>query len=177
MTIAPGLRLRAAGAGDALVLSVLGAQVFAETYATGGMTQALAREIQLLFSMRAFELLLADRRIEILVAEEPGGIRGFAQLHRESPCPVQTAQPAMVELQRLYVQQSATGRGTGKTLLRAAESRAADAGQATLWLSAWTGNARALAFYPAQGYEDIGATEYTFEGASFANRVFARRLR
>ena len=31
-------------------------------------------------------------------------------------------------------------------------------------------------FYAARGYADRGATTYTFDGESFANRLFARRL-
>ena len=45
-----------------------------------------------------------------------------------------------------------------------------------LWLTAWVGNTRALAFYASQGYEELGSTDYRFQGESFENRLFARRL-
>jgi len=45
-----------------------------------------------------------------------------------------------------------------------------------LWLTAWTGNAHALRFYEARGYQDMGAGVYTFEGDSYETRVFLKRL-
>jgi ribosomal protein S18 acetylase RimI-like enzyme len=74
------------------------------------------------------------------------------------------------------VQEPFTGRGVGRALLREAERVAAARGAATLWLTAWVGNARALAFYPRQGYAHAGDTVYSFGGDSFANKLFARAL-
>ena len=48
--------------------------------------------------------------------------------------------------------------------------------KSVLWLAAWSGNARALAFYARQGYSDIGAAEHVFEGRRFENRRFAKPL-
>ena len=53
--------------------------------------------------------------------------------------------------------------------------RAAE-GSATLWLTAWLGNARALAFYRSQGYRELGSTIYAFEGERYENRLFAKSL-
>jgi hypothetical protein len=46
----------------------------------------------------------------------------------------------------------------------------------TLWLTAWTGNAGARAFYLAQGYADLGATSHAFEGQAYENRIYGKLL-
>ena len=82
----------------------------------------------------------------------------------------------MAELQRLYVQRHFLGQGLGRTLLQRAEEAAAVRGAATVWLSAWAGNAKALAFYRRQGYADIGESDHVFEAQRFENRVFVKAL-
>jgi GNAT superfamily N-acetyltransferase len=169
------INLRQAGGGDALLLSMLGTQVFLETYAPHGLTAALAREVHAHFSLPDVESLLAHADIEVWIAERAGHAVGFAQLHLAAPCTAPAPPPAFIELQRLYVQQAATGSGVGKALLQACERRAAGLGAGCLWLTAWVGNTRALGFYRHQGYADIGEHTYTFEGEAFENRVFAKR--
>ena len=45
-----------------------------------------------------------------------------------------------------------------------------------LWLTAWIGNGRALAFYAAQGYGEAGKTLYDFQGELYENRLFVKGL-
>ncbi len=66
--------------------------------------------------------------------------------------------------------------GLGRTLIREAERIAVAAGIYALWLTAWDENRRARDFYAAQGYDDVGATTYTFDGRDYGNRVLARRM-
>jgi GNAT superfamily N-acetyltransferase len=79
-------------------------------------------------------------------------------------------------LNRLYVQERFAGRGLGKALLARAETLARAEGASTMWLTAWVGNARALAFYPRCGYQDFGPTIYEFRGEQHGNRLFAKAL-
>ena len=80
------------------------------------------------------------------------------------------------ELNRLYVQSPFLRQGVGRRLLAHAEALASTEGASTLWLTAWIGNARALAFYASQGYAPLGHTPYAFEGEVFENRLFAKAL-
>ena len=65
--------------------------------------------------------------------------------------------------------------GVGRSLLAMAERRALERGEPFVWLSAWSGNTRALAFYAASGYRDVGVTQYVIEGTAYENRVLAKR--
>lgn len=167
---------RPAVADDALCLGVLSTQVFLDTYATRGVLPALAREVLAQHSVAAYEALLADAGVTILVAEAAGHLVGFSQI-RDGTGHAMVHDAAASELRRLYVQEPFTGRGVGRDLLRQAEKAAAARGADTVWLTAWMGNARALQFYPRCGYEELGTTVYTIEGEDYPNRLFGKRVR
>ena len=169
------LSLRLATAADAPCLSALATQVFLETYATSGIRLALAREVESQFSVRTFVDRLGRPRNRILLVERAGHLIGFGELLPAAQHPLVPPGPA-AELTRLYVQSPFIRRGIGRLLLGRVEALARADGASTLWLTAWVGNARALAFYASQGYEQLGSTEYTFEGEAYENRLFAKAL-
>jgi GNAT superfamily N-acetyltransferase len=171
----PELVFRPAEAHDALCLGVLGTQVFLDTYATGGIRPSLAREARTHFSTDAMQRLFDTPDAEVLLAECKNHLVGFAQLsHGQRHALVAAHSP--VELARLYVQRPFTGCGVGRALLRRAQAHVAAKGADVMWLTAWVGNARALAFYAREGYSEQGVTSYEFEGEAYENRLFARQL-
>lgn len=163
--------LRDATPDDALVIGVLGTQVFLDTYATSGVRALLAREVRSHFSTEAIAALLVQPRTRFVLAEREGHLVGFVQLGFGAKQALVAADPA-VEVQRLYVQARLNGQGVGKALIGAAAARAAAAGAQALWLTAWVGNAHALAWYRRQGWRELGSTDYVFEDERFENRVF-----
>jgi len=167
---------RPAASPDALCLSVLAAQVFLDTYAIEGVRPAIAREVQQLLSEEAFAAFLADPRRRTLIAEIAGHLVGFAQLTHDQSHAFLPPDTRAAELNRLYVQRPFLGKGIGKELLARAEALAAAEGAEALWLFAWTGNAHALRFYEAQGYQDVGGSVYIFEGDTYETRVLLKRL-
>jgi len=167
--------LRRAEAADAICIAVLATQVFLDTYATDGIRLALAQEALETLSPAAIAQCLGRATSTVLVAERNGHLVGFAQLtaHSEHELVPFTA---AVELNRLYVQEGFTGRGVGKALLRLAEETICASGAEGIWLTAWSRNARALAFYARQGYADLGPTLFTVQGEQHENRLFAKPL-
>ena len=169
------MSLRDAVHEDALCLSVLARQVFLDTYATGGIRPALAREVLQTYSQAAFEAALGDEATQLVVAEHDAHLIGFAQVTLEARHELAPA-GRQAELLRLYVQEPFTGCGVGTRLLARAEAVAAASGASVLWLTPWVHNARALAFYGRRAYQDHGLTHFRFEGESHENRVFAKPL-
>ncbi|MEO5672409.1 MAG: GNAT family N-acetyltransferase [Ramlibacter sp.] len=167
--------LRIAQPADALRIAVLGSQVFLDTYASEGISQSIAEEALEYFTPDAISLQLADASTAFIVAESSGHMVGFAHVVLGMAHPL-VSEVGGAKLNRLYVLERFTGRGIGKSLLLQAEALAASKGAPILWLTAWVGNRRALAFYPGRGYEDLGATDYVFQGESFENRLFAKAL-
>lgn len=172
---AEGLSIRAATADDALCIGVLGTQVFLDTYATHGIRPAIAREVSSGFAIERIAASIATAGRAFLLAERDGHLIGFAQVTlRAAHTLVPEADAA--ELDKLYVQERFTGRGIGVALLTRAQEWAAGHGCPLLWLTAWVGNGRALAFYRHQGFDERGSTPHVFEGESHENRLFARTL-
>ncbi len=170
------ITFRPARADDALCLGVLSTQVFLDTYAAGGIDAAIAHEALDLHCVAAYDGLLADPAVTILLAERAGRLVGFAQARHGVADPLVPV-AAAAELGRLYVQEGFTGRGLGRDLLRQAEKAAAARGAEMLWLTAWEGNARALRFYPRCGYDELGDTVYTIAGVDYPNKLFGKRVR
>jgi ribosomal protein S18 acetylase RimI-like enzyme len=168
-------QLRSALPTDALCLSALATQVFFDTYATSGINADLANEAQKLCSQAAFSARLGNPNVEISVAEADGNLVGFVDLQLHSPCPVPSV--AGPEVLRLYVQAPFQRLGIGRALLAHAEARASYLGEPSVWLTAWVGNAQALAFYPQVGYAEVGTTQYVIHRLAYENRIFAKALR
>ncbi len=159
---------------DAPCLSALATQVFLDTYAMNGINADIANEALSVYSQQAFSARLRDKAAEITLVQRNGYVVAFLDISLQSECPV----PGIVghEVLRLYVQAPFQRCGLGSELLRRAEARAAGGGATFTWLTAWSGNTGALAFYPAAGYEDVGATQYVIAGKAYENRVFAKSL-
>lgn len=150
-------------------------QVFLDTYATDGVRPDLAREAFQQYSEAAFAARLADPGRRFMLADTPGGLIGFAELAAaiaQAPAPHVRG----CELVRLYVRPGSQRSGVGARLLAEAEELAGSAGSPHLWLTAWEGNLRALAFYARMGYADAGTSSYAFEGRAYRNRVLAKPL-
>jgi ribosomal protein S18 acetylase RimI-like enzyme len=169
------VNVRLATPDDAQCVSALATQVFLETYATSGIRLALAREAQSQFGLQTIERLLDDASRSVALAERAAHLVGFAEIaHGATHDLVPSSSSA--ELARLYVQSPFVHQGIGTLLLRHSEALARARGASTLWLTAWVGNTRALAFYAGRGYLQLGSTEYVFEGEAFENRLFAKEL-
>lgn len=158
---------------DALTLSSLATQVFLDTYATRGVNIDLAKEANTVYSPRAFEQRLRCPGIEITVATSCEYMIAFLDLDSTTECPISSVHG--LEVLRLYVQAPFQRSGVGRSLMSIAERKAHECGAQHVWLTAWSGNTRALDFYPALGYRDVGVTRYMIEGKAYENRVFAKR--
>ena len=167
--------LRLASVPDAVTVSALSIHVYLDTYAKKGIRPDVAREARSEYSVKAFARRLAEPQRRIVVAERGDGLLGFAEVLLTSvPSPAGNLTGA--ELVRLYVQPAAQRMGLGRALLARAEQLVRTANIPVLWLTPWDGNHNARAFYAHVGYEDVGATTYSFQGITVPNRVFAKAL-
>lgn len=166
----PTVSLRDGGADDLPQLCVLATHVFVHTYCAGGLRPDQAREALWAYSVAAFQRRLeAGHRFTLAVSGEH--LLGFAETAPTEAVPVR-AVGGSLELVRLYVAPGSQGRGIGRTLLRRAESLAKRGGHRGLWLTAWAENAKARAFYTAEGYADVGRSDHVFEDQAYENRIY-----
>lgn len=104
---------------------------------------------------------LADPAFAIALVRDAQKIGGFAKLG-----PIDFALPeghpaeGAIELHQLYLAESAKGTGVADTLMRWAIDEAQARGHAILYLSVFTENPRAQAFYRRYGFVDIGRNAF-----------------
>ena len=106
-------------------------------------------------------------------ADAPGALIAYAHI---GPCklPHPEVQPGDAELYQIYLRRSAQGSGLGKALLELVLAAMARISRQQ-WLGVWSGNARALAFYQARGFEIVG--EYRFKvGNWYDDERIMRRI-
>lgn len=98
----------------------------------------------------------AARRVALVVAADDGGLAGFALV--TAPGTGSSDDPAdAAYLSLLAVDPRAQGHGLGRSLLRAAVSRAEHAGHHRCLLHALEDNAPALRLYRSAGFRPLGA--------------------
>ena len=88
----------------------------------------------------------------------PCGI-GYARLF-DSAKPEAVSGSAPVELNRIYVDQTDTGKGYGSVLMEACLDTVDRAGYQTIWLGVWEKNVRAIAFYEKWGFRAVGSQRF-----------------
>lgn len=169
------LLIRPAAPDDVDRLCALAADTFRETYRAISDPVEVEDYVRDAFTPSAVAAWLREPAARTLVACLGPDAVGYARVRRiEAPACVDGPEPA--ELQRLYLQASAHGRGHGAALMRACMDSARALGARTIWLSAYDRNQRALAFYAAWGFMPVGTRPFAFGGRIYADPVFQRAL-
>lgn len=161
--------VRSARGADATRIAVLATQVWLHTYATDGISAAIADYTRTELTPDKYLAIQNDSLAHIWVAERGAHLIGFVVLNMGVPCPTRAS--TFAELQKLYVQAHFVGQGVGRQLLSVAEKRAFDLAGTPLWLTVNAHNAKAIGFYMRQGYTKQGVTEFVLGDQSHENFV------
>ena len=87
-----------------------------------------------------------------------------------APCSVALAYEECIARAARY------GQGDGAALMQKALDEGRRLGCATLWLSLWDQNHRAMAFYEKWGFAIVGTMPFLFGGVMYEDTVMARAL-
>lgn len=174
MTLAPP-RIRNATGADAAPLAALAERTFRDTFAAVNTVDDIEAYVRAAFALDRVRGELADGANTFLLAftDDVARPNGYAKLRTGTTEPSVTG-PRPVELQRLYVDQSALGHGVGAALMRACLAAAGAAGHRTLWLGVWERNARAIAFYDRWGFATVGHHVFRLGSDDQTDLVMAR---
>jgi GNAT superfamily N-acetyltransferase len=133
-------------------LSVFAARLFRETYAGDTAASDLADYIDKNFRPERLHAAIADPcGVVFLAVKRHGAILGYAHLLAGEDMPF---------LNRLYVDEELRGTGLAERLLNQVRSECWRRGAATLRLSVFEKNARAIAFYRRSGFVVTGVTTF-----------------
>ena len=165
--------IRPATPADAAPIAALVQAVWVLTYATEGVTPAIAAYVRDEFTPTRIATELARPGRRAWVATDGEGIVGFADLEPDRTT-ASLGSVRQAEVLHLYVHERHVRRGIGSRLLATCCAAAFELGCA-VWLSVWERNERAIRFYEALGWERCGDTAFRLGGVAHANRVYAFR--
>lgn len=147
--------IRRATAADAEALSRLSAAIFPLGCPANTRPEDLAEYIDRELTPERFRALQENERIAILLVEIGGRPAGYAMVEQGSTHP--QLPRAWRELRKFYIDAEYHGRGVANALM---QEVLATVGDGSLWLSVFSGNPRAIAFYTRWGFRVAGQQEF-----------------
>lgn len=177
MTRLPGgLHLRRATGADAAALAAFATETFVDAFGADNNPANIAAHVAEVYGEAQQAGELADPNVITLLAEGPQGIAAFAQVRRHTP-PACVTSPDAVELHRFYVHATWRRRTLGHRLMTAVHGAARELDGRVLYLSVWEKNARAIAFYERQGFEQVGDVPFLLGDDTQRDLVMQARVR
>jgi ribosomal protein S18 acetylase RimI-like enzyme len=163
--------IRQARPQDATALAELAAATFRAAYSAGQQAET-ERYIAEHYGPALQAAELVDPRLSYLVVELDDSLIGFAMLTGgEGHAAVQASRP--IRLSRIYIAPSSIGGGIGGRLMERCIAEAQTGQHDVMWLSVWSENPRAVAFYERWGFVTVG--EMTFDYGGDPQRDFVMR--
>jgi ribosomal protein S18 acetylase RimI-like enzyme len=166
--------IRPARGEEASALAELAATTFRAAYSAGQQAET-ERYIAEHYGPAIQAAELEDPRLTYLVVELEGALIGFAMLESAGGHPaVRASNP--VRLSRIYVATSHLGGGIGGRLMERCIAEAEAARHDVMWLSVWSENPRAVAFYERWGFATVGEMTFDYGGDPQLDFVMSRPI-
>nr|WKN38032.1 arsenic resistance N-acetyltransferase ArsN2 [Tunicatimonas sp. TK19036] len=153
------IQIKPATPTDAAQLTVLGRQTFVEAFEKDNNPQDFWAYVDEAFQETTIQQELSDPHSAFFIAYTENEAVGYLKL-RFDHTPTQLHGTKALEIQRIYVQQSAIGKGIGAQLLQVALRYAQTNAYTTAWLGVWEHNARAITFYQKWDFQIFGSHRF-----------------
>ncbi len=169
------ITIRRATAADAELLTQLGRQTFADSFASFNTPQNMTAYLAASFSLEKQAAELAEPGSAFLIAQVGETPVGYARLLAGSPeeC---VQGPGPIELVRIYAVKAWIGQGVGAALMQACLDEAARQGYRTIWLGVWENNPRAIAFYEKWGFTKVGTHNFQLGDETQTDWIMERQI-
>lgn len=172
---APRCTIRRATSADAAALAELAATTFREAYLATNDPAHVEAHIADNYGVETLAAELADPTRLTWFALQGDAPVGFLTLRPGATTPAVSG-PRPMQLHRIYVLAVRYGQGDGAALMQTALDEGRRLGCATLWLSLWDQNHRAMAFYEKWGFAIVGTMPFLFGGVMYEDPVMARAI-
>lgn len=169
--------IRTATAADAEVLAKVGKETFRDAFINNPNMplEDLQTYLDEAFDVKNVAAELADPRSIFFLAEVNGETAGYAKVILDTPEQGVVSERPM-KLKRLYVHQSALGRGVGPALMQRCVEAAQENQQDAIWLTVWEHNPRAQAFYLKWEFVEVGDIPFSMGGSVFNDLLMVRKV-
>jgi ribosomal protein S18 acetylase RimI-like enzyme len=147
--------VRRAESKDALALARVAESTFRATFDATNSAENMAAHCRNNYSEEIQSSEIRNPDMVNLLCEQEGALIGFAQLRWGEPPACVKAKRAG-EIQRLYVVESAHGKGVAQALMNACIEELQRRNFDAIWLGVWEHNPRAIAFYIKIGFVEVG---------------------
>lgn len=164
--MAQNISIRPVQSNEATVLQALGASTFRETFETQNSKENLEAYLSKSFALSNVKAQLKALESEFYFAVVDEEILGYLKLN--------TSEKGL-EIERIYVRQTAQGTGIGKAMFEFSLSLAKNRKAEWLWLGVWQENIKAIEFYKRQGMEVFDTR--TFQLGNDPQDDFLMRMR
>ncbi len=171
------ISLRRCTVEDAEALATIGSATFLESFAGVLEGGSILMHCQKQHSVEAYRKYLAQSESQAwLAVVQPGDAPvGYAML-TEPDLPLRDITEADIELKRIYLFSRFQRSGGGKLLFERSLDAARAAGKTRLLLGVHAGNARALAFYRKNGFQQIGVRTFQIGATVYDDLVLGRTI-
>jgi ribosomal protein S18 acetylase RimI-like enzyme len=153
------VRYRLAYPPDGPALAAMARRCFAETFGAHYGAADLGRHLDRAFGPEGLLAELADPAVRVMMAQDEGAVCAYLKL-APMALPVDHATGAL-EIKQLYVLRPWQGAGVAPVLIDWAIDTARAAAVSALYLSVWSQNARAIAFYRRHGFAIVGHAPFS----------------
>lgn len=167
--------LRAATPADIPALAALGRDSFVAKFAYLYRPEDLATFLEETHSEGAVAAELANPERRYCLAEQDGGLIGYAKLGLACPHPTHARGRRAIEIKQFYTAPEMAGKGIGAALMDWALGQARSEGADEIQLSVWSENFGAQKFYARYGFEKIA--DITFRVGKQLDHEFLFSLR
>jgi len=144
---------------DALILTKISREIYQEHYLhlwhPGGATWYMETYA---YAKHTIKKDLKDPFTEYYVASEKGEYLGYMKIIINAAFTNEPLKEAL-EVERIYLYNSATNKGIGKQLMEFAKQRAIELNKEIIFLKAMDTSVNAIAFYEKMGYEVCGSLQ------------------
>ena len=167
-------QIRRATALDSELLARLGRETFPGNFVGMDEPVGMAPYMAEHFTPERIAEELAEPGMTVFIVYADGEPAGYARL-RNGTTPACVTELPTAEIQRMYVVQRHWRGGYGRALIEACVDEAVQRSCRSVWLATWSENERAIGFYRALGFEDVG-TQYFQLGPDRHLDLVMRRL-
>lgn len=169
------VKLRKCGVADLEVLRELGCLTFAETFGPLNTAETMQAYLSSAFDPARLSAELGNPHCAFYLLSVDGCPAGYLKLN-ELDAQSDLKDPALLEIERIYVRASFQGRGLGRQLMQQALEIAAERHKRALWLGVWEHNPAAIEFYKKMGFVITGSHPFVLGTEEQTDYVMTREL-